>query len=109
MIYPIGYDFDYSGLVNAPYAVVDPRLDIKSVRDRLYRGPCLTVSELDPLRARIAAKKDEALALIDAIPGLKATRRANAREYLSDFFSLTASPSRAKRALIDSCTPAAGM
>jgi hypothetical protein len=107
--YPIGYDFDYSGLVNAPYAIADPRLHIKTVRDRLYRGPCLMLGELDPLRARVAAKKDEALALIDAVPGLKATRRADAREYLSDFFSLMASPSRAKRALIDNCTQASGM
>jgi hypothetical protein len=107
--YPIGYDFDYSGLVDAPYAVVDRRFMIKSVRDRLYRGPCLTASELEPLRARIAAKKGEALALIDAVPGLKSTRRASAREYLDEFFSLMASPSRAKRELIDSCRPAAGM
>lgn len=107
--YPIGYDFDSSGLVNAPYAIVDPRLDIKTVRQRLYRGPCLTTDELGPLRERVAAKEKDALALVDLVPGLKPARREDARRFLSEFFSLMASPALAKRTLIDSCRQTIGM
>lgn len=35
---PVPYDFDYSGIVVAPYATPPPELGIRSVRQRLYRG-----------------------------------------------------------------------
>ncbi|HEU5169771.1 MAG TPA: hypothetical protein VFU46_04495, partial [Gemmatimonadales bacterium] len=38
--FPVAYDFDWSGLVNAPYARPDPRLGTKTVRERVYRGAC---------------------------------------------------------------------
>ena len=34
----IPYDFDFSGMVNAPYAVPDNTKNLKSVRDRIYLG-----------------------------------------------------------------------
>jgi hypothetical protein len=36
---PVPYDFDYSGLVNTDYAVPHESMPIKSVEERLYRGP----------------------------------------------------------------------
>lgn len=35
---PVPYDFDYAGIVSAPYAVPPPELGITSVRHRLFRG-----------------------------------------------------------------------
>ncbi len=107
--YPIAYDFDYSGLVNAPYAVADPRFNITTVRDRVYRGPCLKTDEFEPFLARFTARKDEVLALVGAVPGLNAARRRYAREYLNEFLSLAANPARARRALVDSCKTGPGM
>ena len=46
--YAVPYDFDYSGLVDAGYAVPGKNLPITSVRDRLYRGPCRTPAEWQP-------------------------------------------------------------
>ena len=40
--YPVPYDFDYSGLVDARYAIPAKQFNITSVRDRVYRGPCRT-------------------------------------------------------------------
>jgi hypothetical protein len=37
---PVAYDFDMAGFVNAPYAEVSPTVQIKSVRERLFRGYC---------------------------------------------------------------------
>jgi len=39
---PVGvpYDFDYSGLVNTPYAVPPEGFDIESVKTRVFRGLC---------------------------------------------------------------------
>jgi len=38
-VYTVPYDFDYSGLVDAVYAIPAKGLGITSVRERLYRGP----------------------------------------------------------------------
>ncbi len=38
----IPYDFDHSGIVNAPYAQPTPELLLSSVRQRRYRGYCIT-------------------------------------------------------------------
>jgi len=37
---PLTYDFDMSGFVNAPYAMVNPEFDMAHIRDRIYRGFC---------------------------------------------------------------------
>ena len=37
---PLTYDFDMSGFVNAPYAVINPEFDMENIRDRIYRGFC---------------------------------------------------------------------
>ena len=108
-LYPVTYDFDYAGAVNTGYGAVDKRLNLPSVRDRLYRGPCKTVQELTPFLEKVTAKKDEVLALIEQVPDMKRERRADARDYLSEFFSIAANPSRAKRAFVDSCVRAVGM
>jgi hypothetical protein len=41
-LYAVPYDFDWTGIVNTSYALPDPRLGIRTVRDRVYRGPCLS-------------------------------------------------------------------
>ena len=48
VLLPVPYDFDATGIVNAPYSLPDERLRIQRVRQRLYRGRCREVSELQP-------------------------------------------------------------
>lgn len=38
--FPIPYDFDHAGIVDAPYAKPAEELELSSVRERLYRGFC---------------------------------------------------------------------
>src|SRR3989442_8425655 len=51
-VFAVPYDFDWSGLDSARSAVPHPRLGIKSVRERLYRGYCRTPEQLGPTIAR---------------------------------------------------------
>jgi len=39
---PVPYDFDHAGIVNAPYALPAEELRMSSVRERRYRGYCIT-------------------------------------------------------------------
>ena len=91
-IYPVPYDFDFSGLVNTTYSGVDKRLPIQSVRDRLYRGPCRTPEELETFFARFRALKTEIYAVYDAVPNMASSDRREARAYLDEFYRIDRSP-----------------
>ncbi len=43
----VAYDFDHSGIVNAPYAQPPEQLDLKNVQERLFRGYCLPYTDFD--------------------------------------------------------------
>lgn len=108
-IYPVPYDFDYSGLVNAQYAIPAKLLNLTSVRERLYRGPCRTETQFKPFFARMQAVRDHVLALYDTIPGLDNGYRKDAQRYLRQFYETTESPGKSKAAFIDGCNGRAGM
>ena len=107
--YPITYDFDSAGLVGTPYAAPDKRLEIGSTRDRLFRGPCRTIDQYEPVLAQFRAKKDATLALYDSLPDLDERSRRDAKDYLQDFYAIINNPDRVKRTLLDQCIKGAGM
>jgi hypothetical protein len=109
IVYPVPYDFDYSGLVNTRYSVPDPRLGLNSVRSRLYRGPCRTADELEPLFGRLRDARTDVMAVYDTIPGIKPGYVRQAREYLDQFYRTLDRPSSIKRAFIDGCDSRSGM
>jgi hypothetical protein len=98
-LYPVGYDFDYAGLVAAHYAAPAPLLNLKSVEERLYRGPCLTPDELQPIVERFREKQAEVLLLVEQVPGLDSGSRRHAKRYLSEFYEAVADRGGLKRAL----------
>lgn len=83
----VPYDFDLSGLVNAPYAVPARGFMIKSVTERIYRGPCRRQELVDPYIANFVAKRDEIRALPDSIPGMSRDSRSEAKSYIDSFYS----------------------
>jgi hypothetical protein len=103
VVYPVPYDFDYSGLVNARYALPAKALNLSNVRERLYRGPCLKAEELAPLLARMQGQRDAIMALYDTVPALDEGYRKDARGYLDQFFKIIEKPGDVKRAFIDGC------
>jgi hypothetical protein len=106
--YPVPYDFDYAGLVNASYAVVDrSRIrGITTVRERLYLGPCRTHSELEPHFAKMRAVKPEIYALYDQVPGFTDDSRRDAKSYLDGFYRTIDRPAEVTRSFIDTCVKA---
>ena len=86
-LHPIPYDLDVSGLVNPPYGIPARALMLKSVTDRMYRGPCHSESVVEPHVANFVAKKELVRALPDSIPGLDRTTRVEVRSYLDSFYS----------------------
>jgi hypothetical protein len=103
ILFPVPYDFDWSGVISPPYAQPDPRLGIRTVRDRTYRGACRTADDFAPLFAQFNAAKDSIYALYRGQPDLEPKRVEQALGYYDEFYRTINEPRRAKRELIDAC------
>jgi hypothetical protein len=100
--FPIAYDFDLSGMVNAPYAAPDPRLPLSSVTDRLYRGPCRTVDEFDAAAEPFRAHQQDMIAAVES-SDLNGAHKREVKEFLDSFFRRIATPQAIKRTFVDGC------
>ena len=101
---PLPYDYDMSGLVNAPYAVVNEKIPIKNVRERHFRGLCrneelgeyvrLKYMELEPnFREELRSIKEQ----MD--PG----EAMEVEDYLEEFFSLIKDRKRFEDHILKKC------
>ena len=105
----VPYDFDLSGFVHAPYAIPDRKLGLRSVVDRMYRGPCRTTEEFDKAAAPFRAKRSEMLALVDGMRDLESGVRSEMKDYLESFFRTIEKPSTIKKQFVDGCKTGAMM
>jgi hypothetical protein len=104
-ILPVAYDFDYAGAVNTSYAVPDPRLRIRSVRDRQFRGYCEFKDDYIKALDLFKAKKDAIYALYtDPVGQLLSPRSVkDAISYFDDFYKQIQTPKQAQREIFDEC------
>ena len=106
--FPVPYDFDLSGMVHAPYAAPDPRLSLKSVTDRLYRGPCRTIEAINTAAEPFRAHRSEMMAAIDAVGELNREHKREMKDYLDSFFERIATTQSIKRTFVDGCPASRG-
>jgi hypothetical protein len=97
------YDFDYSGLIDAPYAVPPDSFSIKSVKTRVYQGYCRFNGEALAAAAEFRAKRPAIEAMFGQIPGMSQGTRNKALAYVSGFFSQIATDEMVKAKVLKSC------
>lgn len=98
---PVPYDFDYSGLVNAPYAVSpDGRSDVIK---RHYMGYCKHNADALAFAASLRARRMPLLAALNEVPMDVSTRR-RATSYLDGFFSDIADDARMAAKVLKACS-----
>lgn len=100
---PVPYDFDVTGLVNPRYAVPDPRLRIRNVRQRLYRGFCGSPAALQPVLARFNERRDAVYALYRETPGLREKTVEQTLQYFDKFYDVINDPKAVERELHRRC------
>jgi len=83
---PIPYDFDYSGLVNAPYAIPHPKIPIKHVRERFLQWRGKSKSELVPVCEKFKAQKSTLIQACENFEALDAASKADMIGFLETFF-----------------------
>ena len=84
--FPVPYDFDLAGIVNAAYAYPDPSLRISKVTKRLYRGFCTDNDTLRDALQSVVSREDEILGIIDGLPMLDEKAKEGRVKYLGKFF-----------------------
>ncbi|MEL6593448.1 MAG: hypothetical protein AAFP02_03905 [Bacteroidota bacterium] len=100
-LFVIPYDFDYSGMVNTMYAIPDEKLNIKSVRDRIYMGYIRTPQELQAEIDLFLAQKEATIALYQDFELLDPRQQNECVRYLEEFYSILENPKRVRFNILD--------
>ncbi|HLP73743.1 MAG TPA: hypothetical protein VK155_12630 [Bacteroidales bacterium] len=100
----IPYDFDWTGVVNPPYALPAEETGLNSVRERLFTGICRPVPVFMKQLDLLASKKDEFFEIINNFEYLKKKQKSEITTYLDTFYAeMSGNRSRIISILTNSC------
>jgi hypothetical protein len=102
-VYAVPYDFDMSGLVDAPYAEPNERFRIKRVTQRLYRGRCAYIDNLEVSSKLFQDNREVIYGLIDQQEQLEDSTRKKVRKYVDRFFDVIDDPKKMHREISSQC------
>jgi hypothetical protein len=103
--FAVPYDFDFSGVINTPYATVDPKLRVTRVRDRLFRGYCNPPDEYKKVFDLFREKKDSIYALYHDPIGSMLHKNIvdETLDYYNDFYKTINNPRDANSEIVKAC------
>jgi len=103
--FAIPYDFDWSGLVDAPYVGPSPLTERlhDSVRERLYLGVCWEELDFQVAFAHFEEKKEPILEAVREVPGLTGANVRSATGYVEEFYDFIRNPERAEEEIRRMC------
>lgn len=100
---PMPYDFDISGFVDPPYAVVGGGLPIANVRERLYRGLCREMDVRVRAVERMRSARGAILEIVSTETPLSGRSRDSAQRYTEEFFAILEDPRRREQQILKAC------
>ncbi len=83
---PVPYDFDYTGLVNAHYAIPGDVLGINSVRERYFLGPCRNDRLYMEAISDLEIFREEIIELINEFEFLDEDAKLDMTAYVEGYF-----------------------
>lgn len=100
---PVPYDFDMSGLVDAPYAAPPGTLPIRKVRQRYFNGLCKDDQYFQAAIEKFRVKKPEIMALVDDSDLIGSSMKKKTRAFFEDFYEMVNEPSRYEKEIVGRC------
>lgn len=100
---PVSYDFDYSGMVDAPYALPPDQVPVKNVRTRYYMGYCRHNREAMAAAAEFRAKRAAIESTFAQVPDLSEGTKRKALNFLGDFFEDIATEQSMRAQVLKDC------
>lgn len=104
----VPYDFDFAGIVDAPYATPNPDYQLDSVTERYYRGWCTNPVNVGRVLGAFRDAQPAIAALWAEAPFLDESTRSRATRYLAAFFDDIETDDRAQRRFLRDCRVASG-
>ena len=101
---PLAYDFDFSGIVNAPYAAPNPRFKHEDVRHRLFLGQCKNNELLPGTFQQFVDKKAAIYSIVDELEWLSSRSRRDVTRYLDGFYDDISRPKSVEAKFIKKCS-----
>ncbi|MDH3613979.1 MAG: hypothetical protein OES10_11930 [Gammaproteobacteria bacterium] len=101
--YTIPFDFDQTGLVNAPHSEPNPRFSLRTVSERLYRGRCVNNDQLAATMQLFQAHQSDIESLVDEQQELSSTTRRYILRFIEEFYDTINNPKRADREIATRC------
>ncbi len=86
-VIPIPYDFDFSGLVDAPYAIPNPNFGIPTVKTRIFLGFKEDIDQLKSTLSFFKTKRLDVLKTIEQFRILDINRREEITYYIDSFYT----------------------
>lgn len=100
----VPYDFDFTGLVDAEYAVPDDKITgTTSIRERIFLGVCRSREVYQKDLEEFLDKKDEFYRLINEFPYLNAKQKKNMIYYLDTFYEQCTGKQKILNVFLKSC------
>ncbi len=103
LLVTIPYDFDYSGLVAAPYAAAHESLKSPSTEIRYYQGWCFSEEEVTNALKIFLEQKKNILALPTQIEGFSEKSVKYVTDYLLEFYEIIENPKKLENQIIRHC------
>ncbi len=102
-IVAVPYDFDWSGLISTPYATPFAELNLRSVRERKFMGPCRSEAEFAATFQRFIEVEEKIMALFSDFKYLQGRYVRSSIDYLKEFFETIRHSRRIRRDFIKAC------
>lgn len=100
---PVPFDFDFSGIVDAPYSLPAEHLLIKSVVERHFNGYCRSLEEFKLAIEYFNSKKEEIIDCIKSFYLIDAKNRSRVIDYVYEFYDIINDDKMVKKEFIDGC------
>lgn len=102
-VYPLPYDFDSTGYVDASYAEVSAGLNQRSIKDRVYRGFCVDDAIMTANIGKLRAQQDAMLAIAADTSIVSARKSKQAVRLLDRSFDILNNERKLKREILEAC------
>jgi len=102
-VIPVPYDFDWSGVIAAPYARPAPEVGVADVRQRRYWGICRPSEDFPPVFDLFNDRRAAIYELWRGQKGLEQRRLDRTLEYFDEFYEIINDSGKTKREIVFKC------
>ena len=99
----VPYDFDWTGVVNASYAIPAEITGTQTVRERIFLGVCRSKEVYSKDLEMFLEKKEEFYRVVNEFPYLSKTAKKDIIFYLDEFFNQCTGRKEILEILLNSC------